>query len=167
LFNDKLGITWDAVMTNENSDFIDIMKPLSPFQHEKLNQTVVDIYQEFTALVARTRKLDIQFVDSIARGRVWTGQDARQLGLIDDFGGIEAAVKYAANKAQLGDAYRIVEYPKRKDFVQQLMEELTGQVSTRLINNELGEYAKYYQELKSLQGIQGVQARVPYFLDIK
>ncbi|MDP2723734.1 MAG: signal peptide peptidase SppA [Bacteroidales bacterium] len=166
LFNNKLGITWDEVMTNKNSDFIDVMKPLSPFQHDKINESVIDIYQKFTALVARTRKLDVTYVDSIARGRVWTGEDAKKIGLIDEFGGLEAAIKYAAEKAELGDDYRIVEYPKRKDFVQQLMEELTGQVSSRLISNELGEYAKYYEQLQSLQKMQGIQARVPFLLEI-
>jgi protease-4 len=166
LFNNKLGITWDEVMTNKNSDFIDVMKPLSPFQHDKINESVIDIYQKFTALVARTRKLDVTYVDSIARGRVWTGEDAKKIGLIDEFGGLEAAIKYAAEKAELGDDYRIVEYPKRKDFVQQLMDELTGQVSSRLISNELGEYAKYYEQLQSLQKMQGIQARVPFLLEI-
>ncbi len=167
LFNDKLGITFDEVMTNKNADYIDVMKPLSPYQHNKLDESVIDIYTKFTQLVARTRKLDVAFVDSIARGRVWAGTDAKKIGLVDEFGGLEAAVKYAADKAELGDAYRLVEYPKRKDFVQQLMEELTGQVSTRLINNELGEYATYYQQMQSLKDMQGVQARVPFFLEIK
>ncbi|MFA5418322.1 MAG: signal peptide peptidase SppA [Bacteroidales bacterium] len=166
LFNDKLGITWDGVMTNKNADFIDVMKPLSPFQHDKINESVIDIYQKFTALVAQTRKLDVTYVDSIARGRVWSGQDAKKIGLIDEFGGLEAAIKYAAEKAELGDEYRIVEYPKHKDFVQQLMEELTGQASSRLIGNELGEYSKYYEQLQSLQQMKGVQARVPYLIEI-
>ncbi len=167
LFNDKLGITFDEVMTNKNADYIDVMKPLSPYQHNKLDESVIDIYTKFTQLVARTRKLDVAFVDSIARGRVWAGADAKEIGLIDEFGGLEAAIKYAAEKADLGDAYRLVEYPKRKDFVQQLMDELTGQVSTRLIHNELGEYATYYEQMQSLKEMQGVQARVPFFMEIK
>jgi len=167
LFNNKLGITFDEVMTNKNADYIDVMKPLSPYQHNKLDESVIDIYNKFTQLVARTRKLDVAYVDSIARGRVWAGADAKKIGLVDEFGGLEAAVKYAADKAELGDAYRLVEYPKRKDFVQQLMDELTGQVSTRLIHNELGEYATYYQQMQSLKDMQGVQARVPFFLEIK
>ena len=166
LFNNKLGITYDEVMTNKNADYIDVMKPLSPFQHAVLDESVIDIYQKFTQLVARTRKLDIVYVDSIARGRVWSGVDAMEIGLIDEFGGLDAAVKYAASKAEL-DAYRIVEYPKRKDFVQQLMDELTGQVSTRIISNQLGEYAKYYEELQSIQKLQGIQARIPFIMEIK
>lgn len=167
LFNNKLGITWDEVMTNKNADYIDVMKPLSPFQHNKLDESVIDIYTKFTQLVARTRKLDVAYVDSIARGRVWSGADAKEIGLIDDFGGLDAAVKFAADKAELGDGYRLVEYPKRKDFVQQLMDELSGQVSTRIIHNELGEYADYYKKLQSLQHMEGIQARIPYFIEIK
>ncbi len=167
LFNNKLGITWDEVGTNKNSDYIDVMKPLSPFQYTKLDESVIDIYQKFVALVAKSRSLSETYVDSIARGRVWTGIDAKSIGLVDDFGGLEAAISYAAEKADLGESYRLIEYPKRKDFIQQLMDELTGQVSTRLINNELGDYATYYQKMQSLQEMKGVQARLPYFLEIK
>lgn len=167
LFNNKLGITWDEIGTNKNSDFIDVMKPLSPYQHAKLDESVIDIYEKFIALVAKSRNLEEAYVDSIARGRVWTGADAKTIGLVDDFGGLEAAVKYAAQEAGLGESYRLIEYPKRKEFIQQLMDELTGQVSTRIVSHELGEYAKYYQNLKSLEDMHGVQARLPYFLEIR
>ncbi len=166
LFNEKLGINMDDIMTNKNSDFIDVMKPLSPFQHAKLDDMVTKIYNDFTQLVASTRNLDVDYVDSIARGRVWSGVDAKEIGLIDDFGGIDDAVAYAAEKADLGDNYRITTYPQRKEFLEQLVEELTGQATQSIVKNELGEYYSYYQNIQSLKTMKGVQARLPFFMVI-
>ena len=166
LFNKKLGINIENVMTNENSDFIDVMKPLSPFQHAKLDEAVTKIYTDFTELVARTRNLNITYVDSIAKGRVWAGVDALGIGLIDEFGGLEDAIAYAAEKAELGDDYRVTTYPKRKEFMVQLMEELTGQTRQTIIKHELGEYYTYYQKIQTLQNMKGVQARLPFFMEV-
>ncbi len=165
-FNKKLGINMDNVMTNDNSDFIDVMKPLSPFQHTKLNEMVNKIYTDFTELVANTRHLDISYVDSIAKGRVWAGIDALGLGLIDEFGGLDDAIAYAAEKAELGDNYRISTYPKRKGFLDQLIDELTGQARQNIVKYELGEYYTYYQKIQSLKNMKGVQARLPFFMNV-
>ncbi|MAE09188.1 MAG: signal peptide peptidase SppA [Bacteroidetes bacterium] len=165
-FNKKLGINMDNVMTNDNSDFIDVMKPLSPFQHTKLNKMVNKIYTDFTELVANTRHLDISYVDSIAKGRVWAGIDALGLGLIDEFGGLDDAIAYAAEKAELGDNYRISTYPKRKGFLDQLIDELTGQARQNIVKYELGEYYTYYQKIQSLKNMKGVQARLPFFMNV-
>ncbi len=165
-FNKKLGINMDDVMTNENSDFIDVMKPLSPFQHAKLNEMVSKIYTDFTELVARTRHLDISYVDSIAKGRVWAGADALGLGLIDEFGGLDDAIAHAAEKAELGDNYRISTYPERKKFLVQLIDELTGQTRQSIVKSELGEYYTYYQKIQTLKNLKGVQARLPFFMEV-
>lgn len=162
----NIGINIDNIMTNENSDFIDVMKPLSPYQHAKLNEVITKIYTDFTELVARTRNLDVTYVDSIAKGRVWAGVDALGIGLIDEFGGLEDAIAYAAEKAELGDDYRVTTYPKRKDFMVQLIEELTGQTRQTIIKQELGEYYTYYQKMQTLKTMKGVQARMPFFLEI-
>ena len=166
LMNNKLGITIDNIMTNENSDFIDVMKPLSPYQHAKLDEVITKIYTDFTELVARTRNLDVKYVDSIAKGRVWAGVDALGIGLIDEFGGLEDAIAYAAEKAEVGDDYRVTTYPKRKEFMVQLMEEITGQTRQTIIKQELGEYYTYYQNMQTLKNMKGVQARVPFFMEI-
>ena len=166
LFTNKLGITFDDVMTNKNSDYIDVMKPLSPFQHAKLDESINRIYNNFTNLVAKTRNLNQSYVDSIARGRVWLGADAIKIGLIDEFGGIDDAVNYAAKQANLGEKYRISTYPKKKDFMQQLIEELSGQASQSIVKSELGDYYQYYQKMQSLKNISGIQARLPFFMEI-
>ena len=165
-FNKKLGITFDNVMTNKNANFIDVMAPMSDFQHAKINESVVEIYNDFTQLVATTRNLDVTYVDSIAKGRVWTGVDGLALGLVDQMGGLEDAIAFAAEKAELGDDYRLSDYPERKEFVEQLIEELTGNIQARIIGNELGAFKTYYDQIQSMENMKGVQARLPFFMTI-
>lgn len=166
-FNNKLGVTFDYAMTNKNANFIDVMAPMSAYQHQVLNESVIEIYNDFTQLVATTRDLDLAYVDSIARGRVWTGIDGLNLGLVDELGGLEDAIAYAAEKAELGDDYRKTEYPKQKEFIEQLMDELTGNIQSRMLANELGEFKTYYEQVKEVQNMKGVQARLPFFIRIQ
>ncbi len=166
LFNDKLGITFDEVMTNENSDFIDVMKPMSEFQKAKLNEQIVEIYEDFTELVATTRNLDVAYVNEVGRGRVWLGTDALEKKLVDQMGGLEDAIAYAIEQAELGEEFRISEYPKQKDFFEQLVKEIMGDVKTRIIGNELGDFKSYYDQYQSIRNMEGVQARLPFVYTI-
>ncbi len=167
LMNKKLGITFDKVMTNKNADFIDVMSPMNDLQKAKLNASISRIYDNFTSLVARTRHLRKTYVDSIARGRVWSGQDALKLGLVDTIGGLQSAIAYAAKKAEMKKGFRITEYPKRKEFFQQLMEELSGQAQARILGRELGDYKTYFDDINTLKAMKGVQARMPFFMQIR
>ena len=142
------------------------MKPMSDFQHQKLNEFIIKIYDQFINLVATTRKLDPDYVDGIAKGRVWSGTDALELGLIDEIGGLEDAIAYIAEKAELGEDYRIREYPVRKPFIEQLIEEITGKTKARIIDAELGELKTYYEQIQTMQQMQGVQARLPFFFSM-
>jgi len=167
LMNKKLGITFDKVMTNKNADFIDVMAPMNDLQQAKLNDGIKRIYNQFTSLVARTRHLRKSYVDSIARGRVWSGQDALKLGLVDTIGGLQNAIAFAAKKAGVGKNYRLKDYPERKEFFRQLMEELSGQAQSRIISSELGDYKIYFDDIKTLKTMKGVQARLPFFMQIQ
>ncbi len=164
LFNDKLGITFDELMTNKNADFIDVMKPMNDFQKAKLNGAIIRIYNEFVERVAESRKLDKAYVDSIARGRVWAGADALKIGLVDSIGGLDAAVQYAAKEAGLGEKYRVSEYPAQKSFMEKLVEEMMGGAQTKWVKSELGEYYMYYDEINKLKEMKGVQARLPFIM---
>lgn len=167
LFNNKLGITFDEVMTNQNADFIDVMKPMSEFQKAKIDEQIVKIYEDFTNLVANTRNLDVAYVNDVGRGRVWLGIDALELKLVDQMGGLEDAIAYAAEQAELGDEYRLSEYPKEEDFVEQLIKEIMGDAKTRIIDNELGEFKTYYDQYQSIRNMEGIQARLPYTFTIE
>jgi protease-4 len=166
LFNKKLGITFDEVKTNENADFIDVMKPMSDFQKEKLNKEITNIYNDFTNLVATTRNLDVNYVNEIGRGRVWLGVDALDKGLVDQLGGLDDAIAYAAEQAGLGEDYRVAEYPKHKEFFEELMEEIMGNAETRILESRLGNFKTYYDQYQSLSQMQGVQARLPFIYTI-
>lgn len=168
LFNNKLGITFDKAMTNKNGDFIDVMEPLSPFQQAKIQEEVVEIYDNFTSLVARTRNLRQTYVDSIGQGRVWTGVDALQIGLVDELGGLEKAVAYAAEKAQVAADYKLTEMPEQKDPFKQLIEEMSGQSRTKaLLKEQLGSYYEYVEFMHKVSEMKGVQARMPFYIQFQ
>jgi protease-4 len=168
LFNNKLGITFDKVMTNKNADFFGTMEPLSEYQFAKIQDDVVRIYDDFTGLVARTRNLRQSYVDSIGQGRVWAGSDAVNLGLVDKIGGIEDAIAYAAEKASLGKDFKITELPVQKDPVQKLIEEMGGQTRVKAtLKQQLGDYYGYVEYLEQVKGMTGIQARLPFKMVIE
>jgi len=165
-FNNKLGITFDYANTNENSDFPSISKPLSPYQVSKLEMEIDIIYQDFLRLVADGRQMTIEEVHELAQGRIWAAGDAVNLGLVDEIGGFNDAIQMAAELSELDD-YRILELPYQKDPFDQLIDELLGKAKTSLIKSELGDKYKYYQYLKSIDEMKGIQARLPFEMDIK
>lgn len=167
LFNNKLGITFDKVMTNRNADLMDVMEPIKPYQMEVINREITRIYDDFITLVSETRGLRKTYVDSIAQGRVWTGQDALGIGLVDSIGGLQAAVAYAAMKANLGDDYRIVEQPEQVDPFRKLIQDMGGVNSgKRALKAQLGEHYQYVEYIEQLSRMKGVQARLPFMVTI-
>ena len=101
--NDKIGLTFDVVKTNENADFGNFTQPLTAYQYGKLQENVVKTYDQFTKRVAEGRNLRQTYVDSIGQGRVWAGVDAIELGLVDQLGNLEDAIAYAAEKADIAN----------------------------------------------------------------
>ena len=168
LFNNKLGLTFDVAKTNENADFGSVTQPLTPFQYAKLQENVVKTYDEFTQRVAEGRGLRQTYVDSIGQGRVWAGADAIELGLVDQLGDMEDAIAYAAQKANLGDDYKVVELPKEKDFFTRIMESMnqTDEIDAAL-RQKLGVYYHYVEGLENLQKNTGIQARMPFDMIIE
>jgi protease-4 len=104
-------------------------------------------------------------VDNIGQGRVWSGANALEIGLIDEFGGLEYAMQLAASEAGLED-YKTIELPEQPDFFEELIKELSGEVKVRFIKNELGVNYGLYNQLKSIQKMQGIQARMPYDVEL-
>ena len=167
--NDKIGLTFDVVKTNENADFGSISQPLTEFQYSKLQQMVVKTYDDFTSRVAEGRGLRQTYVDSIGQGRVWSGADALGLGLVDQLGDMEDAIAYAATKANLGSDYKVTEWPKQKDFFTRLMESLNSSDDKldAAMKQKLGVYYNYYKGLENLNNNTGIQARMPFDLVIE
>ncbi len=168
LFNNKLGINFDKVMTNKNADFISAVEPMSEFQRDRIQKDVVRIYDDFTSLVSRTRKLRQSYVDSVGQGRVWTGADALGLHLIDQIGGMEDAIAYAADKASITGDYKLVELPEQKDPLQKLVEEFSGQTRIEaVLQEELGDYYSFVDFAANMKRMDKIQARLPFEMIIE
>jgi protease-4 len=166
LFENKLGLTFDQVETNANAEFMAINRPMTEKEKEVLQYEVDDIYATFLAYVAEARKIPVEKVDSIAQGRVWSGTDAKRIGLIDQFGGLDDAIQLASEMASITD-YKVVSLPKQKDPFQQIMDELMGKDPETRIQKEIGNFYPYYRIWKEISAMEGIQARMPYQLQIQ
>ena len=167
LLNNKLGITTDFVKTNKYSTQASIFWPMSDGDIDYYNVMVNNVYKSFIGHVAKGRNMSVEAVDNIAQGRVWTGTDALALGLVDEIGGLTRAIEVAAERAGI-ENYKIINYPKTKTTYEQLMEMLEdSNFAEARIASELGELYPYYQVMKELQHMSGVQARLPYQLEIR
>ena len=167
-FNNKLGITFDRVKTGEHADLMTVNKALDPVQDSVINRSITRIYDRFLELVADGRGMTTAEVDSVARGRVWSGEDALEIGLVDELGDLSDAIAYAAEMAEL-EEYRLRELPRMVDPIEELMKELTGQASQKVLKRELGVDVIPFEQIKEVQRIlesDRIQARLPYFIDI-
>lgn len=161
LLNDKIGLTFDEVKTNENSDFGSLSKPLTPYQLKLMQKFVTDTYDDFITLVSTERKLSKTFVDSIGQGRVWSGSDAIEIGLVDELGGIEEAIAYAAEKANL-DNYSIKEYPKQESMFENLFKSKTQEYYTKIAKEKLGSAYEYFEAVERIKRTESIQALMPF-----
>ena len=162
--NETVGLTFDVVKTNENADFGRINEPLTPYQKAMLQKYVGNTYNDFTSLVARTRGLRQSYVDSIGQGRVWAGADAIELGLVDELGGIDKAIEYAAKQADLKD-YSIKNYPKQKNLMESLLNSNIHEPYTKsLIKRKLGNNYTYFETVENISKVNGVQALMPFMI---
>lgn len=162
--NETVGLTFDVVKTNENADFGSITEPLTDYQKKMLQKYVGNTYNDFTSLVARTRSLRQSYVDSIGQGRVWAGTDALELGLVDELGGLDKAIEYAAKQADLTD-YSIKNYPKQKDLMEMLLSgDIQEPYAKSLIKNKLGKNYSYLETIDNISRLDGVQALMPFMI---
>lgn len=161
LLTNKLGITFDQVMTNDNSDFIPVNKPLSKYQEAVLQKEIEHVYETFVGHVSKGRGLTLAKVDSIGQGRIWSGEDAKAIGLVDDLGGLTKAIQAAADLAGIKD-YRTTSLPEQRDPVEQIMEDFFNSRTEQALKKELGDEYRLYEYLKQVRGIRGIQARLPF-----
>ncbi|MCF8334235.1 MAG: signal peptide peptidase SppA, partial [Bacteroidales bacterium] len=166
LINEKLGITFDNVKTNENAGYISVNRPLTDYERKVLKDNVEDTYNTFTQKVAKGRDMSVENVDDVGQGRVWSGVDAKKNGLVDQYGGLMAAIKAAAEKAGVEDDYRLIKYPEKKQPLEAFIDELTGRKKSMAIEKELGPFYSYYKYLKAIYQMEGPQARLPYEINI-
>jgi len=167
-FNNKLGITFDGVKTNEYADMMTVSRALTDKEMAIIEESVVDIYDDFIDKVAKGRNMSPLKVEEAARGRVWTGTDALAIGLVDELGGLEYAVASAAELAGIED-YKIKKYPEIKDPFEELMKEITGQTEAWAARMILGDDLRTLNRFKQAQQVQqmeGIQMLMPYQLEL-
>lgn len=164
----KLGITTDRVRTAPYADMGAGDRPLTATEKRFFQAATDSIYNTFKSRVAEGRNKDVEYIDSIAQGRVWTGKRALETGLIDKIGTLQDAVKHAAKLAKIENDYRLREYPEKKNFFEQIMGNYKRSIKTSLIKDEIGvEQWQLMQQFKQVKQMVGEpQARVPYFLTI-
>lgn len=168
----NVGLTFDSVKTGKFADAITITRPKTEEELAVFQNMVDWIYDEFVGKVASARKLKREAVQEIAQGRVWSGAEAQKLGLVDEIGGLDAALKHAAAKANLGTGYRITEYPQRKELAEaitELMERFAPDAKARA--GVVGQITQRLQQelatLKTFNDPQGLYARMPLDLSIR
>ena len=175
LLADKLGITVDRVKTGLFSDLPTITRALSPFEKQQLQQEVNNIYADFTTKAAQGRHMPVARLRRIASGRVWSGTEGKKIGLVDVLGSYEDALKIAAARAHLkpGD-YRVQRLPRQKTAVQKFLARFTGgddddqaAAQARALQAQLGPLYPAVRQYQQLMQMRGVQARLPYELEIK
>ena len=164
---DKIGLSYDVVKTNKYADFGNIMRPFSEGEKALLQMMVAEGYDTFITRCAEGRHTTKEAIEKIAEGRVWTGEAAKELGLVDELGGIDKALDIAIAKARVG-GYTIVSYPEKKDVLSSLLDtKPTNYVESQLLKSKLGEYYRHFGLLTNLKEQSMIQARVPFELNIK
>ena len=172
LAND-FGLTFDSVKTGKFADAVTISRPKTADELAVFQKLVDWIYGEFIAKVAEGRQLPKEKVEEIAQGRVWSGAEAKKLGLVDEIGGLDAAIAHAAQKANLGTNYRVVEVPRSKELMEAIQEMLekvrpNANTSTKSLARLIGERVEAeLKMLRSLNDPQGIYARLPLNLAIR
>lgn len=163
--DNKLGITVDVVKTNDHADFFSVYRPMTAEEKAVGQMFIEQTYQTFIGHVSAGRGIPVEQVDAIGQGRVWSGVNAKDIKLVDEFGGLTDAIKLAAEKAGL-ENYRLVELPKQKKLFEQLMEDMSAEAKAWMLKDELGLSFKAYNRIKSMLNNQGVQARIPYDIEV-
>lgn len=167
LLNNKLGINVETVKFGEYADLGSIDRPLTTAERAIIQRGVDRIYDDFITKVAEGRKLKKEQVDSIAQGRVWAAIDAKKIGLVDEFGGLDKAIAIAKTKAKITD-YRIINFPEMKNPLETLISDMSGQASMFLTKRSLtAEQFKLYTDFEKLMHYRGIQARMSFNVNVQ
>lgn len=164
-----LGITQDHVNTHANSNFMNSAGALTDFQKSVVQNSVNKGYLSFTTKAAAGRKMTLQRLQSLAGGRVWTGAQAKQIGLVDELGGLDKAIEIAAAKVKLKPGtYKVSVYPKAKSFVEELLNSATSEtsLSDRLLAKNI-PWASSVLEVNRWKKREGFLAMMPYLMEFE
>ena len=158
---DKLGIKFDNVKTNKYSDFGATYRPMNTEERVILQRYINNGYELFTKRCAEGRNMNIDSLKAIAEGRIYSGTDAMQLGLVDEMGGLEEAIAFAAKKANISD-YTLKYYPSVKSLIEQISDIFSTSVEERIVKSQLGENYRLFRTIQRAQTTTGIKAIMPY-----
>ena len=162
----KLGITFDAYKTHEHANMMTLTAPLDTVQKRAMQDMVSNIYNDFTSKVAQGRNISQNYVDSIGQGRVWSGEDALNIGLVDEMGGLREAIAYAASKAGV-NANAILELPAMLDPLEEFINDISGKSEDAVLSRLLGSRFKNYQDIRQLSNGGKIQTRLPFYITVE
>jgi protease IV len=163
--NERLGITVDVVKTNQFADIMSPYRSMTPAERAMGQELVEDVYRTFTSRVAEGRDMEPGRVDQIGQGRVWSGYEARELGLVDEFGGLNRAIEIAAMEAGI-ENYRLVSLPRIPDPFEELLRAFSLETRARLFGRNYAETARFYDAMRIALESRGIQARMPFDIRI-
>ena len=168
LLTEKLGVKFDEVKTNKHAAFGTVARPFNAEEIAMLDQYIGRGYELFRKRVADGRQQSIEQIEEIAQGRVWLGNDALKIKLVDEIGGLDKAVEKAAKLAKL-DKYHATSYPEEQSWWSALLDQATskGNYLDEQLQATLGEYYEPFKFVKNLNHQSAIQARLPYYINIK
>lgn len=157
----KLALTTDIVKTNTFSDLGDLSRPMTESEKALIQGYVERGYQTFLNRCAEGRGMTTEEINAIGQGRVWTGEQAKEKGLVDELGGIELAISTAAQLANL-DQYNVTTVKSTKSFLDEFLESQLGEMKLSIVKSVLGNEFEYFKILDNIKMNCGIQARIPY-----
>ena len=164
---EKIGIHTDVVKTNEFADFGNLTRPFNEREKEAMQSYVEKGYDLFLSRSAEGRNMHKDSLALYAEGRVWTGNQAKEIGLVDELGGIEKAIEIAADLANLGKSYVVFEYPRLRSPFEELLNPAKEELALRTMKEILGESFEMFMLLKDIKEQDYIQARIPFELNIR
>ena len=166
LLNDKLGLHFETVKTNTYADMGDMTRPFNANEKIAMQKYINQGYKLFVQRCAEGRGMSVEAIEKIAEGRVWTGATAKELGLVDELGGLDKALEIAAQRAEV-ESYSILNYPEQGDFFTSLLKEGKDNYINGKITETLGNSYRYLQLFENWENMDRIQARMPFELHIK
>jgi protease IV len=168
LMSEKLGVTFDGVVSHKYANSPSATRTMNDAEKNMIQNGVNKGYENFTSKAAKGRHMSIEKLKSLAGGRVWTGTQAKANGLVDILGGIDAAIAVAAKKAKLKEGdYRVKYLPIKKSSFETIIEKFSNDQEEAKLKAYLGDFAPYAKQLKNLQNLDKIQARMPFDVVIK
>ena len=166
LMNNKIGVHYDGVKTGKFADLMTTFdRPLTAEERDIIQREVDKVYATFTKVVSEGRKMPVANVDSIGQGRVWTGTQGVSNKLVDRLGNLDAAIQAAAKKANL-NKYKVAQYPAKEDPFTSILNNSKEKVQAWVAKEQMGEYYRYFDVIRQATAQSGVQARLPYAVEI-